>query len=81
MKAVVITDKTLVVEDRPDPVPGHGEVLLRVFAAGINSADRMQILGFYPAPPGSPADIPGLEVAGEVLACGPNVFRFQVGRL
>ncbi len=79
MKAVVITNKTLVVEDRPDPVPGHGEVLLRVFAAGINSADRMQILGFYPAPPGSPADIPGLEVAGEVVACGPNVFRFHVG--
>ena len=79
MKAVVISQGTLVVEDRPDPVPGNGEILVRVFAAGLNSADRMQIQGFYPAPPGSPADIPGLEIAGEVIACGENVFRFGVG--
>lgn len=79
MKAVVISNASLVIETRPDPVPGNGEVLVRVFAAGLNSADQMQIKGFYPAPPGSPPDIPGLEVAGEVVACGPNVFRFRVG--
>lgn len=62
-----------------DPVPGTGELLVRVRAAGLNNADRMQIKGGYPAPPGSPSDIPGLELAGEVIAIGPGVFRFTVG--
>jgi NADPH:quinone reductase len=79
MKAAVIANGTLVIEDRPDPIPGLGEVLVRVRAAGLNNADRMQIQGFYPAPPGSPADVPGLELAGEVVACGPGVFRYRVG--
>ena len=67
MKAVTIQDGNLVVEERPDPEPGHGEVLVRVRGAGINGADMLQRAGAYPAPPGSPPDIPGLELAGEVV--------------
>lgn len=65
MRAAVIVDGRLEIEERPDPVPGDGEVLIRVRAAGINSADLMQRAGRYPAPPGAPQDIPGLECAGE----------------
>jgi NADPH:quinone reductase-like Zn-dependent oxidoreductase len=54
-------------------------VLVRVRAAGINGADMMQRRGLYPAPPGSPADIPGLELAGEVAALGPGASRFAAG--
>lgn len=79
MKAAVISNGLLAVQDRPDPVPGLGEILVRVRAAGLNNADRMQIAGFYPAPAGSPADIPGLEIAGEVVGVGPGVFRYNVG--
>src|ERR1700722_9712656 len=79
MRATVIRDKQLVVEERPDPVAGDGEVLVRVRAAGLNGADIMQAAGHYPPPPGVPADIPGMEFAGEVLACGPRAERFQVG--
>jgi putative PIG3 family NAD(P)H quinone oxidoreductase len=79
MRAVTITDGELVVADHADPVAGSGEVLVGVRAAGLNGADMMQRLGRYPAPPGSPADIPGLELAGEVLACGPGAERFTVG--
>ena len=67
------------VEDRPDPSPGTGEVLVQVRAAGINNADLLQARGRYPAPPGSPPDIPGLELAGEVVACGPGASRFAIG--
>jgi NADPH2:quinone reductase len=67
------------VEDHPDPEPGSGEVLIRVQAAGLNGADMMQRKGFYPAPPGSPQDIPGLELAGEVVALGPGASRFKEG--
>jgi NADPH:quinone reductase len=67
------------VEDRPDPHPGTGEVLVRVRAAGLNNADLMQIRGAYPAPPGSPPDIPGLELAGDVVETGPGAERFRVG--
>jgi NADPH:quinone reductase-like Zn-dependent oxidoreductase len=79
MRAVTIRDNQVVVEDHPDPVPGAGEVLVRVRAAGINGADVMQRRGLYPAPPGSPADIPGLELAGEVAALGPGATRFAAG--
>jgi putative PIG3 family NAD(P)H quinone oxidoreductase len=67
------------VREHADPVPGEGELLVRVRAAGLNRGDLMQVAGFYPAPPGSPADIPGLELAGEVVAVGPGVTRFDAG--
>ncbi len=79
MRAVTIRDKELSVEDHPDPEPGAGEILVRVKAAGINGADMMQRRGLYPAPPGSPPDIPGLELAGEVAAIGDGAERFAVG--
>jgi NADPH:quinone reductase-like Zn-dependent oxidoreductase len=82
MKAVVTTgadDGVPAVEDRPDPTPGAGEILVRVRAAGVNNADLLQVRGFYPAPPGSPPDILGLELAGEVVANGPGASRFQPG--
>src|SRR5215218_9104837 len=79
MQAVTIDDGRLVVAERPDPQPGRGELLVRVAAAGINGADLHQVRGAYPAPPGSPPDIPGLELAGEVAAVGPGVFRFGSG--
>jgi NADPH:quinone reductase-like Zn-dependent oxidoreductase len=60
-------------------VPGTGEILVRVRAAGVNAADLLQRAGFYPAPPGSPPDVPGLEMAGEVVGAGPGVTRFVVG--
>ena len=65
--------------ERPDPVPGVGEVLVRVRAAGINAADRLQVMGFYPAPPGSPPNIPGLELAGTVEEVGDGVTTWSEG--
>jgi NADPH:quinone reductase len=79
VRAVTIQDAQLVVEQRPDPEPARGEVLVRVKAAGLNGADMLQVRGAYPAPPGSPADIPGLELAGEVAAVGPDANRFAEG--
>jgi NADPH2:quinone reductase len=79
MRAVTIADKLLTVEEHPDPVPGSGEVLVRIRAAGLNGADIHQLGGTYPAPPGSPPDIPGLELAGEVVARGPGAVRFSEG--
>jgi putative PIG3 family NAD(P)H quinone oxidoreductase len=79
MRAVTIANGALSVADRPDPEPGSGEVLVAVRAAGINGADILQRKGAYPAPPGAPADIPGLELAGEVVECGPGAERFAVG--
>jgi NADPH:quinone reductase len=79
MRAVTIRNGELIIEEHPDPEPGAGEVLVRVRAAGLNGADIHQRAGHYPAPPGSPADIPGLELAGEVAACGPGALRFAPG--
>jgi NADPH:quinone reductase len=79
VRAVTIQDGELVVEERPDPEPGKGELLVRVRAAGLNGADMLQRRGAYPAPPGSPPDIPGLELAGEVEALGPGASRFDQG--
>jgi NADPH2:quinone reductase len=79
MRALVIADQQLVVETRPDPVPNDGEVLVRVHGAGLNRADLAQRAGYYPAPPGWPADIPGLEFGGEVAGLGPNVTTLAVG--
>jgi|SRR5450755_1220230 NADPH:quinone reductase len=79
MRAVTIKDGELHVVERPDPEPGSGEVLVRVRGAGLNGADMLQRRGRYPPPPGVPADIPGLELAGQVIALGPGAARFSVG--
>jgi putative PIG3 family NAD(P)H quinone oxidoreductase len=79
MRAATIRDGEIVVEQHPDPQPGKDEVLIRVRAAGLNGADMMQKRGLYPAPPGWPQDIPGLELAGEVLENGPGASRFDAG--
>jgi putative PIG3 family NAD(P)H quinone oxidoreductase len=64
--------------ERPDPVPGPGEVLIRVAAAGVNRPDVLQRRGAYPPPPGA-SDIPGLEVAGEIAAVGAGVEGWRPG--
>jgi putative PIG3 family NAD(P)H quinone oxidoreductase len=79
MRAVTIKDGQLEVSEHPDPVSGSGEVLVAVRAAGLNGADMMQRIGRYPAPPGSPQDIPGMEFAGEVSVCGAGAQRFKPG--
>ena len=79
MYAVVIEDGGLRWLERPDPEPGDHEIVVRVRGAGVNGADVAQRAGTYPAPPGWPQDIPGLEMAGEVAAVGPRVTRFAVG--
>jgi NADPH:quinone reductase len=79
MRAVTIADGALSLSERPDPRPGRGEVLVAVRAAGVNGADILQRKGAYPAPPGVPADIPGLELAGEVVERGPDAERFSIG--
>jgi len=67
------------VQERPRPEPGPGQVLIQVKAAGINRPDVAQRKGNYPAPPGAPADIPGLEVAGLIAQCGTGVTQWQPG--
>jgi NADPH:quinone reductase-like Zn-dependent oxidoreductase len=79
MRAATIRDKKIVIEEHPDPTPGTGEVLVRIRAAGLNGADMHQLAGIYPAPPGWPQDIPGMELAGEVAALGPGATRFAEG--
>lgn len=79
MRAATIVDGAIEVRDHPDPEPGTGEVLVRVRAAGVNNADLLQVKGLYPSPPGVPVDIPGLELAGEVVATGPGAHRFKPG--
>lgn len=79
MIAITINDGAVAPAEHPDPVPGAGELLVRVRAAGLNGADILQRKGAYPPPPGYPADIPGLEFAGEVEAVGAGVTRFAVG--
>jgi NADPH2:quinone reductase len=79
MRAATIRDGEVFVEEHPDPEPGKGEVLVRVRGAGINGGDLHQRAGRYPAPPGSPPDIPGMEFAGEVVARGPGAERFDEG--
>lgn len=83
MKAVVITrpggPEVLELRDVDRPEPGTGEVLVRVHATALNRADLMQREGRYPPPPGAPADIPGLEFAGEVAALGPGAREWHEG--
>ncbi|NCD71404.1 NAD(P)H-quinone oxidoreductase [Mucilaginibacter agri] len=83
MKAVVITQpgdpKVLQIQERPQPKPAAGEVLIKVSAAGINRPDVFQRKGNYPPPANAPQDIPGLEVAGIIIELGPNVSRWKKG--
>jgi len=79
MRAATIVDGTLQFQEHPDPRPGPGQLVVAVRAAGINASDLMQVRGGYPAPPGAPANIPGLELAGEVESTGPGTTRFAVG--
>lgn len=78
MRCIEISDRTLVSSTRPKPVPGPEEVLIQVEAAGINRPDVLQRKGAYPAPPGA-SDLPGLEVAGTVVAKGESVTAWSVG--
>jgi NADPH:quinone reductase-like Zn-dependent oxidoreductase len=79
VRAVTIVEGGLRWVEHPDPAPGDTELVVAVRAAGINNADLMQRLGFYPAPPGVPPDIPGMELAGEVVATGTRATRFSIG--
>lgn len=79
MRAATIVDARLEVRDHPDPEPGYGQIRVRVRATGLNGADILQVRGHYPAPPHVPADIPGMELAGEVEALGAAATRFAVG--
>ena len=83
MRAVVIPrpgdPEVLTVADAPTPEPGRGQIRVRVRAAGVNRADLLQRRGAYPAPPGWPQEIPGLEYAGVVDAVGPGVVEWTTG--
>lgn len=83
MKAVVITSfgstDVLQIQSRPIPTPADHEVLIRVYAAGVNRPDVFQRKGSYPPPPGAPQDIPGLEVAGVIEKCGAQVRDWEIG--
>ena len=79
MRAATIRDGEIAVAEHPDPEPQSGELLVAVKAAGLNGADMLQLAGGYPAPPGAPQDSPGLEMAGEVVAVGRGVTRFEPG--
>jgi len=83
MKAITITKPgapdVLQLTDYPTPSPGDDEVLIEVKAAGLNRADLSQRQGNYPAPPGVPPDIPGLEVSGIIIACGAKVTMWKPG--
>jgi NADPH:quinone reductase len=79
MIAATIVDGAIAIREHADPVPGMGEALIRIRAAGLNGADTHQLRGGYPAPSGWPSDIPGLEFAGEVAALGAGATRFAPG--
>jgi len=83
VRAVVFTgpggDEVVRVVERPDPAPGPGEVVVLQRFAGVNPADVLQREGRYPAPPGAPPDVPGLEVSGVVVERGEGAERFAPG--
>jgi putative PIG3 family NAD(P)H quinone oxidoreductase len=80
MRALVIQEGgRLVIEDRPVPEPADDQVVVRVHGAGINRADLLQRAGLYPAPPGAPPDIPGMEFGGTVETIGPAVATLRPG--
>lgn len=83
MRAAVITraggPEVLEIRDVPRPLPREGEVLVKVEASALNRADLLQRLGRYPAPPGAPSNIPGLEIAGTVFELGDGVTSWRPG--
>jgi NADPH:quinone reductase-like Zn-dependent oxidoreductase len=79
VRAATINDGHIEVAERPDPEARDDHVVVRVHGAGLNRADLLQLAGHYPAPAGSPPDIPGLEFAGVVEACGPQARGVAVG--
>jgi NADPH:quinone reductase len=81
MRVAQIKDKAIGLGSHEDPVPGLGQALIRVHAAGLNGADPVQVAGYYPPPPeaGVAADIPGMELAGEVVESRAHVPRFEPG--
>jgi NADPH:quinone reductase-like Zn-dependent oxidoreductase len=79
MRAVVIREGALEIVDRDDLTPGPGDVVVEVASAGLNAADLLQLRGFYPAPPGWPVDVPGMELAGTVVALGEGVHFVSEG--
>ena len=83
MKAIVITTaggpEVLQIRERPRPVIAPNEVLVNVSAAGVNRPDVYQRKGNYPPPKGAPLDIPGLEIAGTIVAVGNQVTRWKAG--
>jgi NADPH:quinone reductase-like Zn-dependent oxidoreductase len=81
MRVTEIKDKKVGLGTREDPVPGLGQALIRVHGAGVNGADPVQVAGFYPPPPeaGVPDDIPGMELAGEMIESRAPVPRFEPG--
>ena len=83
MKAVIITrpggPEVLEIQERSKPEPGVGQIRVRVRASALNRADLMQREGGYPVPPGVPADMPGMEYAGEVDAVGPSAVLWKKG--
>ena len=82
MRAIAIPTpggpEALVIAERQVPAPGPGEVLIKIAHAGVNRPDVLQRQGGYPPPPGAP-DIPGLEIAGTVVALGDEARRFRIG--
>ena len=83
MRAAVIArfggPEVLEIREVASPEPGAGEVLVRIRATALNRADLLQRQGRYPAPSGWPADIPGMEIAGEVVRCGPGATMWKAG--
>jgi putative PIG3 family NAD(P)H quinone oxidoreductase len=83
MRAITITEpggpEVLQLTEVPDPEPGPGQVLIDVAATAVNRADLLQRQGSYHAPPGVPADIPGLEASGTIAALGPDVTGWAIG--
>ena len=83
MRAIVISQpggpEVLELRDVASPEPSRGEVRVRVRATAVNRADLLQRLGVYPAPQGSPVDVPGLEIAGQVDALGEHMPQVHAG--
>jgi NADPH:quinone reductase-like Zn-dependent oxidoreductase len=80
VRALTIHEKRLEIAEHESPTPGPYDVVVSVRAAGINAADLLQRQGFYPAPDGSPPDIPGMEVSGLVTQVGDRVVEPLMGR-